>query len=386
MENDKSVTSKLPPHPHNPGCVCMACLLQRSEEGISPSMQSSAEIANTVPPHLRTCETETIPGKSFVTRPEYPGLNCHCDWCEPKLSGDCGEPHDTPARPLTYLACPYSDPSPGVMEWRYEQATKAAAWLISKHELNVFSPITHSHPLHMLGGCKGDWGFWEKIDREYLGASNALVVLYLDGWNRSVGVDAEVTIAKEMGIRVDFLIPTADGEYTFSKNPGDWPPMRMPVVDSPQCEPSKGVGNMGREDFAEDAIKDTAAFQAEFGVAEQKMRTFATGATRNLDSGKPDYEGFLSPLALEEFGKYMLSHQIQADGSRRDSDNWQKGIPPTAYMKSLWRHLIAVWMLHRGYTVPNDEQGRPVTLKTALSATIFNAQGYLHEVVKKDRE
>jgi len=71
------------------------------------------------------------------------------------------------------------------MEWRYEQATKAAAWLISQHELNVFSPITHSHPLHKLGGCKGDWHFWEKIDREYLGASNTLLILYrIDGTPR----------------------------------------------------------------------------------------------------------------------------------------------------------------------------------------------------------
>jgi hypothetical protein len=51
-------------------------------------------------------------------------------------------------------------------------------------------------------------------------------------------------------------------------------------------------------------------------------------------------------------------------------------------MKSLWRHLVAVWTLHRGNSLPPDEQGREVTLNTALSALMFNAQGYLHEVVK----
>jgi hypothetical protein len=336
---------------------------------------------------LKCCETETIPGKSFVTRPDYPpSHSCYIGdppgSCQGAALGQYPEcvrnpnvfSSEVPTRPLTYLACPYSDPNPGVMEWRYEQATKAAAWLISKHQLNVFSPITHSHPLHKLGGCKGDWNFWEEIDREYLSVSNTLMILYLDGWAKSTGVNAELFIAKEMGLRVEFLVPLSDGGYRITKDPGVLMPLNIPIAqDPPQCD----VGGR-RWGSVSDAIKDICG--------GEKMRTFQTGATRNADTGKPDYEGFLSPLALEEFGKYMLSHQIQADGSLRASDNWQKGIPLTAYMKSLWRHLMAVWMLHRGYTVPNDEQGRPVTLKTALSATIFNAQGYLHEVVKKDRE
>jgi len=51
------------------------------------------------------------------------------------------------------------------------------------------------------------------------------------------------------------------------------------------------------------------------------MRTFKTGATRNDDTGKLDFEGFLSPIALEKFAEYMHKNRIQADGNVRDSDN-----------------------------------------------------------------
>ncbi len=106
------------------------------------------------------------------------------------------------------------------------------------------------------------------------------------------------------------------------------------------------------------------------------VRTFETGATRTSEVGKHDFEGFLSPLALERFAEYMTKHRTQADGTIRPSDNWQKGIPLDSYMKSMWRHFFEVWAIHRGY--PGDN-----TVEEALAALFFNVQGYLHEIVKK---
>ena len=101
------------------------------------------------------------------------------------------------------------------------------------------------------------------------------------------------------------------------------------------------------------------------------MRTFDTGATRDSDDGKLDYEGFLSPVALERFAEYMHEHRVPADGNLRDSDNWQKGMPLDCYMKSMFRHFMDVWMNHRDYAtgVAQDE---------ALCALLFNVFGYLH--------
>lgn len=105
------------------------------------------------------------------------------------------------------------------------------------------------------------------------------------------------------------------------------------------------------------------------------MREFETGATRNSDTGKLDYEGFLSPVVLEAYAEYMNRHRTQEDGKLRDSDNWQKGFPQEVYMKSLWRHFMDVWKEHRGI---ETEAG----LEAALCAVIFNAMGMLYELIK----
>lgn len=113
------------------------------------------------------------------------------------------------------------------------------------------------------------------------------------------------------------------------------------------------------------------------------MRKFASGATRNDDNNKLDYEGFLSPVVLEAYARYMHTHRIQADGQLRDSDNWQKGIPPEQYMKSLFRHFMQLWKLHRGYKVIED--GKHVSKEEACSAILFNVMGYLYEEIHKTK-
>lgn len=113
-----------------------------------------------------------------------------------------------------------------------------------------------------------------------------------------------------------------------------------------------------------------------------EVRHFSSGATRDSDAGKLDFEGFLDPLVLWAFGEYMQEHQRQADGEARSGDNWQKGIPLDAYAKSLVRHVLDLWLLHRGHKVVRPEDGHEVTLDEALGACLFNIQGYWHETLK----
>ncbi len=105
------------------------------------------------------------------------------------------------------------------------------------------------------------------------------------------------------------------------------------------------------------------------------MRNFDTGATRDSDESKIDFEGFLSPKALKRFGEYMQKNRIQADGKLRASDNWKKGIPLEAYMKSMWRHFYSVWEKHHDFDHSEDQE-------EDLCALFFNVQGYLHEIMK----
>lgn len=113
---------------------------------------------------------------------------------------------------------------------------------------------------------------------------------------------------------------------------------------------------------------------------QRPMRTFPGGATRNDDSLRDDPEGYLSPLAIDRYCEYMTKHRPQADGSIRDSDNWQKGMAPDSFMKGLLRHVLHAWTRHRGYEVRDPQAA--ANLEEDLCAIIFNAQGYLHELVK----
>jgi len=118
----------------------------------------------------------------------------------------------------------------------------------------------------------------------------------------------------------------------------------------------------------------------------KEMREFNTGATRNSDTGKNDYEGFYSPLVIQAFGDYMTKHRVQADGKLRDSDNWQKGIPKDAYIKSTWRHFLDLWFMHRGYKRYDDITKEELTFEGVLCAILFNVQGYLFEILKSKSE
>lgn len=113
----------------------------------------------------------------------------------------------------------------------------------------------------------------------------------------------------------------------------------------------------------------------------RKMEVQPSGARRNSTKGKPDYEAYLSPEVLQCYAQYMLGHTICADGSTRTGDDWQKGIPRARYMKSLWRHFMDVWAIHRstGLVTPTG------LLEEALCAVLFNTMGYLHEVLRESK-
>jgi len=108
---------------------------------------------------------------------------------------------------------------------------------------------------------------------------------------------------------------------------------------------------------------------------ENGMRAFETGATRNIDTSKLDFEGFYTPEVMEAFSVYMNFNRDLPLGGQRDGDNWQKGIPLPAYMKSGWRHFFDWWKYHRGH---ESREG----LIWALTGLLFNVQGYLHETIK----
>lgn len=111
------------------------------------------------------------------------------------------------------------------------------------------------------------------------------------------------------------------------------------------------------------------------------MRKFETGATRDTDDGKFQYDKFLSPVVLHEFAEYMHRKRIQTDGEPRPGDNWQKGIPLDVYFESLTRHFMDLWLYHRG-----AEKYMKENLEDTLASMLFNVQGYWFEKIKERQD
>lgn len=106
---------------------------------------------------------------------------------------------------LTYLASPYSHSNKQIQERRFQAACRQAAEIMKTGEL-VFSPIAHTHPIAAFG-LPGDWAFWQAYDRVMLERCDELAVLQLDGWEESIGVQAEIAIAKKLNLPVRFIKP-----------------------------------------------------------------------------------------------------------------------------------------------------------------------------------
>lgn len=137
---------------------------------------------------------EYDPGKGF-------GIDsCDCEWYEIEVEG---EP-PIPQKPLVYLASPYTHDDKTVVKERYMRAAKKAAELITQGEL-IFSPIAMAHPMATYGKLPGNWEFWEKFDKAFISCCHKLIVYRLSGWETSKGVQAEIKIAQEMGIPVEYI-------------------------------------------------------------------------------------------------------------------------------------------------------------------------------------
>jgi len=107
-----------------------------------------------------------------------------------------------------YLAIPYS----GMEEESYALATRVTALLmIGEEKMNVFSPITHCHPMTKLEGVTmpGDWEFWKAIDLQYIDWCDEMIVIVPEaGYNKvleSTGVQAEIDYCAKQGKHITFM-------------------------------------------------------------------------------------------------------------------------------------------------------------------------------------
>ncbi len=106
---------------------------------------------------------------------------------------------------IYYLASPYSHPEEHIRDRRVVDVIDASV-VFMHQSIVVFPPIALNGPWTKTHQVRGDWEFWEKYDKLYIDrCDGGLIVLMLDGWDKSIGVTAEIKYAKETNKEIYYV-------------------------------------------------------------------------------------------------------------------------------------------------------------------------------------
>jgi hypothetical protein len=106
-----------------------------------------------------------------------------------------------------YLATPYSGTQKQQLE-RFEAACRIAGKII-KQGYFVFSPISHSHFIALLGDIPASHDFWKAQNESWLLWCDELWVAKMPGWENSKGVKWEMAWAVMNYRPVEFIDPVS---------------------------------------------------------------------------------------------------------------------------------------------------------------------------------
>lgn len=102
---------------------------------------------------------------------------------------------------LVYLAAPYSSIGDKESHMRYIMKCMGRFMVKYQNEYMV-SPLTNHFSLGQVPELGTDWEFWEGFSETLMARCDKLVVLQMNGTEESTGVQAEIALAKKMGIPV----------------------------------------------------------------------------------------------------------------------------------------------------------------------------------------
>jgi hypothetical protein len=110
---------------------------------------------------------------------------------------------EVPDLTLSYLAAPYSHPDKKVVEKRMETLCKVDALLMKKGTFTV-SPLLKHYIVHHAD-LPTDWNFWQNYSYALMCAVDQMIVVMIEGWAESVGVQAEIEMAKRFDIPIIYV-------------------------------------------------------------------------------------------------------------------------------------------------------------------------------------
>jgi len=106
---------------------------------------------------------------------------------------------------LVYVASPYTHKDEAVQEQRYQEITNITRKIINAFvDVVPYTPITYTHVLAQELEREVNW---IHFDMTFLFCCDALLVVQMDGWKESVGVQEEIKKAKDMNIHTMYAKP-----------------------------------------------------------------------------------------------------------------------------------------------------------------------------------
>lgn len=116
---------------------------------------------------------------------------------------------------LIYLSSPYTHDDPFVRSVRFLESARACAWILGKLRLVVFGAIAHSEAFNHYK-LPMEWEFWAEFDTVYINRCKEVWVLCIPGYTNSMGVNAEIKIARNLGRKIVYMIPNHNEENDYT--------------------------------------------------------------------------------------------------------------------------------------------------------------------------
>lgn len=121
---------------------------------------------------------------------------------------------------MIYLASPYTDPNPAVMEHRYFFVMDICQHFLTKG-YHVVSPIVHCHMMAKLYKLPKDYIFWGNYNQTLITAAKEIWFALIPGYSKSIGLKAEFILADKYQIAkrtidVSWINSNNTGEKTYS--------------------------------------------------------------------------------------------------------------------------------------------------------------------------
>jgi hypothetical protein len=90
-----------------------------------------------------------------------------------------------------------------LMEYRYLRALAEVSKMLTDNRM-VYSPIVHCHEMAKIHTLPKDFSFWKNYNKAMLERASGIILLKLEGWQESEGLQDEWKFARETNMPVTF--------------------------------------------------------------------------------------------------------------------------------------------------------------------------------------